>query len=256
MDTGMMIALIVAILIFAVALLYSTVGHAGASGYLAAMALVGMVPVVMKPTALTLNIIVALIGTIRFYRAGFFSWRTFWPFAVGSIPASFLGGSLALPVPIYKSIVGVVLLYSAVRLFVSAGTADKQETTSVPIWIALILGAAIGLLSGLTGVGGGIFLSPVLLLMHWARTKETSGVSVAFILVNSIAGLLGHVHAVSLIPSGIIYWAPAALIGGWIGSELGTRVLPVHNIRKWLSVVLVLAGLKLMSEAILLLIGR
>jgi uncharacterized membrane protein YfcA len=251
-----MVALIVAILIFAVALLYSTVGHAGASGYLAAMALVGMAPVVMKPTALTLNIIVALIGTIRFYRAGFFSWRTFWPFAVASIPASFLGGSLALPVPIYKSIVGVVLLYSAVRLFVSAGTADKQKTTSVPIWIALILGAAIGLLSGLTGVGGGIFLSPVLLLMHWARTKETSGVSVAFILVNSIAGLLGHVSAVSLIPSGIIYWAPAALIGGWIGSELGTRVLPVYNLRKWLSLVLVLAGLKLMSEAILLLIGR
>ncbi|MDX6528961.1 MAG: uncharacterized protein QOH41_1251 [Blastocatellia bacterium] len=252
----MLIALVVAILIFAVALLYSTVGHAGASGYLAAMALVGMAPVVMKPTALTLNIIVALIGTIRFYRAGFFSWRTFWPFAVASIPASFLGGSLALPVPLYKSIVGVVLLYSAVRLFVSAGTADKQKTTMVPIWIALILGAAIGLLSGLTGVGGGIFLSPVLLLMHWARTKETSGVSAAFILVNSIAGLLGHVSAVSLIPSGIIYWAPAALIGGWVGSELGTRVLPVYNIRKWLSVVLVLAGLKLMSEAILLLIGR
>jgi uncharacterized membrane protein YfcA len=256
MDTGMMIALVVAILIFVVALLYSTVGHAGASGYLAAMALVGMAPVVMKPTALTLNIIVALIGTIRFYRAGFFSWRAFWPFAVASIPASFIGGSLALPVSIYKSVVGVVLIYSAVRLFVSAGAADKQKTTTVPIWIALILGAAIGLLSGLTGVGGGIFLSPVLLLMHWARTKETSGVSAAFILVNSIAGLLGHVSAISFIPSGIIYWAPAALVGGWIGTELGTRVLPVYNIRKWLSVVLVVAGLKLMSEAILLLIGR
>jgi len=256
MDTAMMMALLVAILIFVVALLYSTVGHAGASGYLAAMALVGMTPLVMKPTALTLNIIVAVIGTIRFYRAGFFSWRTFWPFAVASIPASFIGGSLTLPVSIYKSIVGVVLLYSAVRLFLSAGKADKQKTTLVPIWLALIIGAAIGLLSGLTGVGGGIFLSPVLLLMHWARTKETSGVSVAFILVNSIAGLLGHVSAISFIPSQIIYWAPAALIGGWIGTELGTRVLPVSNIRKWLSVVLVLAGLKLLSESILLLIGK
>src|SRR5882672_6868449 len=116
MATGMLIALLIAALIFVIALLYSTVGHAGASGYIAAMALFGMAPIVMKPTALTLNIIVALIGSIRFYRAGFFSWRTFWPFAVASIPASFIGGSLALPDLLYKSIVGVVLLYSAVRL--------------------------------------------------------------------------------------------------------------------------------------------
>src|SRR3989440_6544257 len=246
MDTAMMIALLVAILIFVVALLYSTVGHAGASGYLAAMALVGMTPLVMKPTALVLNIIVALIGTVRFYRAGFFSWRTFWPFAVASIPASFIGGSLTLPVSIYKSIVGVVLLFSAIRLFVSSGKADKQKTTLVPIWMALIIGAAIGLLSGLTGVGGGIFLSPVLLLMHWAKTKETSGVAVAFILVNSIAGLFGHAASVSVVPSTIAYWAPAALVGGWIGTELGTRVLPIAGVRRWLSLVLILAGGKLL----------
>jgi len=248
--------LLLAILIFVIALLYSTVGHAGASGYIAAMALFGMAPVVMKPTALTLNIIVALIGSIRFCRAGFFSWRTFWPFAVTSIPAAYIGGSLTLPVPIYKSVVGIVLLYSAVRLFWSAGSADTKATSLVPIWVALIVGAAIGLLSGLTGVGGGIFLSPVLLLMHWAGTRETSGVSAAFILVNSIAGLLGQFPAISYVPHNLIYWAPAALIGGWIGTELGTRVLPVSNIRKWLSVVLVLAGLKLISEAIMLLIGK
>jgi uncharacterized membrane protein YfcA len=122
--------------------------------------------------------------------------------------------------------------------------------------MALILGAAIGLLSGLTGVGGGIFLSPVLLLMHWAKTKETSGVAAAFILFNSIAGLLGNISAISFIPTGITYWAPAALIGGWIGTELGTQRLPILWIRKWLSAVLVLAGLKLTGEAILLLIGR
>jgi uncharacterized membrane protein YfcA len=256
MDPGFTITILIAILILVVALLYSTVGHAGASGYLAAMALFGMAPLIMKPTALTLNIIVALIGTVRFYRAGFFSWRTFWPFAMASIPAAFIGGSITLPVSIYKSIVGVVLLYSAIRLFFSARAADKGKTALVPIWMALILGAAIGLLSGLTGVGGGIFLSPVLLLMHWAKTKETSGVSAAFILVNSIAGLLGHVSAISFIPADILYWAPAALVGGWIGSELGTRLLPVSEIRKWLSVVLLLAGLKLMSEATLLLIRR
>ena len=261
MDTGTIIALAIAALIFVVALLYSTVGHAGASGYLAAMALIpasyGMTPAVMKPTALTLNIIVALIGSIRFYRAGFFSWRTFWPLAVASIPASFIGGWLTLPVPVYKAIVGIVLLYSAVRLFQSARvTAENEEARLIPIGIALCLGAVIGLLSGLTGVGGGIFLSPVLLLMRWTTTKETSGVAIAFILVNSIAGLLGHVSAVSLLPSDITYWAPAALIGGWVGTELGTRVLPIAGIRRWLSVVLVLAGLKLISEAALILIRR
>src|SRR5467141_1747680 len=150
MDVSTIIVLLLAILIFVIALLYSTVGHAGASGYIAAMALFGMAPVVMKPTALTLNIIVALIGAIRFYRAGFFSWRAFWPFAVASIPASFVGGWLTLPVSIYKAIVGVVLLYSAVRLFFSAKRADDQNIKPVPIWAALILGAAIGLLSGLT----------------------------------------------------------------------------------------------------------
>jgi len=250
------VALLIAALIFIVALLYSTVGHAGASGYLAAMALFGIAPFVMKPTALTLNILVALVGTVQFYRAGFFSWRTFWPFAVASIPASFIGGSLTLPDMLYKSVVGVVLLYSAVRLFFSARSADDRETKLVPIWIALVVGAAIGLLSGLTGVGGGIFLSPVLLLMHWAKTKETSGVSATFILVNSVAGLLGHISTVSFVPSSIAFWAPAALIGGLIGTELGTRRLPVAGIRRWLSVVLVVAGLKLLSEPILFLLHR
>ena len=257
MDLGMIIVLGLALLVFAIALLYSTEGHAGASGYIAAMALLGMAPLVIKPTALTLNIIVALIGTVRFYRAGFFSWRTFWPFATASIPAAFLGGSLTLPVSIYKLIVGLVLLYTAIRLFWSADATDNKKTSLVPIWLGLIIGAGIGLLSGVTGVGGGVFLSPVLLLMRWTKTKETSGVSAAFILVNSIAGMLGQFHSITYLqPDSLIYWAPAALIGGWIGTELGTRVLPFLSVRKWLAVVLALAGLKLLGEAILLLIGR
>jgi uncharacterized membrane protein YfcA len=251
---------LIAVLIFAVALLYSTVGHAGASGYLAAMALFGVAPALMKPTALTLNIIVAVVGTIRFHRAGFFSWRTFWPFAVASIPASFIGGWLTLPASVYKATVGFVLLYSAVRLFFSAKRGDAQDTRLVPVWIALIWGAAIGLLSGLTGVGGGIFLSPSLLLMSWARTKETSGVSVTFILVNSVAGLLGHglfAHFTTMaqLPRMALAWAPAALVGGWIGTELGTRRLPIAGIRRWLSVVLVIAGLKLLSEVATILLS-
>jgi uncharacterized protein len=254
MDVVTIITLSIAALILIIALLYSTVGHAGASGYLAVLALFGMSPIVMKPTALSLNVLVALIGTVRFARAGFFSWRTFWPFAVASIPLSLIGGSLTLSVPIYKSIVGAVLIYSAVRLFFDAGAADARKTSLVPVWLALILGAGIGLLSGLTGVGGGIFLSPILLLMGWAKTKEASGVSAAFILVNSIAGLMGNAAALSYVPAGITYWAPAALIGGWIGTEMGTRLLPVSGIRRWLSAVLGLAGLKLAGEAVLQLI--
>lgn len=251
---------IIAALMFAVALLYSTVGHAGASGYLAAMALFGTPTAVMRPTALTLNIIVATVGTIRFLRAGFFSWRTFWPFALASIPSSFLGGWLTLPVSVYKALVGAVLLYSAVRLFFSAKRADTRDTTLVPVWIGLVLGTAIGLLSGLTGVGGGIFLSPLLLLLGWAKTKETSGISAAFILVNSIAGLLGHglfshFSAISSLPAAALAWAPAVLVGGWIGTELGTRHLPVAGIRRWLSLVLVLAGLKLVSEVLTILLS-
>src|SRR5207302_5524004 len=145
MTATLIIAL--AVLIFAVALLYSTVGHAGASGYLAAMALFSISPLVMKPTALVLNILVAVVGTVSFYRAGFFSWRIFWPFALTSIPASFIGGALTLPVPIYKSIVGLVLLYSAVRLFFSAIRADQGKLTPPPMIAALLIGAAIGLLS-------------------------------------------------------------------------------------------------------------
>lgn len=255
------VTLLIGALIFIVAVLYSTVGHAGASGYLAAMALFGVAPAVMKPTALTLNIIVAAVGTFRFIRAGFFSWRTFWPFAIASIPAAFIGGWLTLPAAVYKGIVGAVLLYSAVRIFFSAKSADDHETHRVPVAVALIWGAAIGLLSGLTGVGGGIFLSPVLLLMHWAKTKETSGVSVTFILVNSVAGLLGHglfahLAKVSTLPRMALIWAPIALLGGMIGTELGTRRLPIAGIRRWLSVVLVIAGLKLFSEAILPLLHR
>lgn len=256
MDLGLILVLMLAVLIFAIALLYSTVGHAGASGYIAALALFSMHPAIMKPTALVLNIIVAIICTIRFYRAGFFSWRAFWPFAIASIPAAYIGGSLNLPVSIYKIIVGIVLLYSAFRLFSSADIADNAKTTLVPIWIALIVGAGIGLLSGLTGVGGGIFLSPVLLLMNWAKTTETSGVSATFILVNSIAGLLAQFHSITYLPDSLIYWAPAALVGGWIGTELGTRLLPVAGMRKSLSFVLVLAGLKMTGEAFMLLIGR
>jgi uncharacterized membrane protein YfcA len=237
--------ILLSLLIFTAALLYSSVGHGGASGYLAAMALFGVAPHVMKPTALVLNLIVATIGTIRFYRAGYFSWQLFWPFAVFSIPCAFIGGWLKLPLGYYKGIIGVVLLFSAWRLAVKP-TSSATTTKPIALPLAFTLGAGLGLLSGLTGVGGGIFLSPLILLMGWAEVRQTAAISAAFILVNSAAGLLGHLASVKAVPGDIVWWAPAALVGGLIGSELGSRRLPPLAIRRLLATVLLVAGIKML----------
>lgn len=235
----------VAILFLFAAMLYSSVGHAGASGYIAVMALFGLAPAVMKPTALTLNILVAIIATLKFYRAGRFSFELFWPFAVTSIPAAFIGGALTLPAKWYDVIVGIALLYAAVWMFRSAKTAAKVLVNPPPLAAALACGLVIGLLSGLTGVGGGIFLSPLVLMMGWAETRVTSAVAAAFILVNSISGLLGHLSSISHLPSSLPIWGVAVLIGGWIGAEYGSKRISTPALRQLLSFVLVVAGLKM-----------
>ncbi|HJR07055.1 MAG TPA: sulfite exporter TauE/SafE family protein [Pyrinomonadaceae bacterium] len=238
-----------ALLILLAATLYSSVGHGGASGYLAAMALFGLAPATMKPTALCLNILVASIATFRFWRAGCFSWPLLWPFAVASVPLAFVGGAITLPTNVYKQIVGVTLLYAAFRLFLftraKADSAAATATRNAPLPLAIFFGALIGLLSGLTGVGGGIFLSPLLLLAGWADTRRTAGVSAAFILVNSIAGLLGNFTSVQALPRAIPYFALAAIVGGLVGSEFGSRRLASVTIRRLLAVVLVVAGVKM-----------
>ena len=237
---------ILTVLIFAGALLYSSVGHAGASGYLAAMALVGVSAAVMKPTALTLNILVASIATVKFHRAGHFSFRLLWPFALASIPFAFLGGYITLPGHWYKTLVGLVLLFAAYKLFRIASKAKKQAVVRhIPLWAGLLCGALIGMLAGLTGTGGGIFLSPLLLLMGWAETRQTSGVSAAFILANSIAGLLGNVSSIGSLPSFIFVLAPAAILGGFIGADFGSKRIASANLRRLLALVLIVAGCKL-----------
>jgi len=238
--------LLLTLLISIAALLYSSVGHAGASGYLAAMALFNLAPNVMKPTALVLNLVVATVGTIRYARAGHFAWNVFWPFAALSIPCAFLGGWMKLPVQTYKIILGLVLLFAAWRLAFKQSTHAPAEQKPIPLLPALGMGGALGLLSGMTGVGGGIFLSPLLLLLGWADMRKTAGVSVAFILVNSASGLLGHVASVKNVPREIAWWAPAALIGGLIGAELGSRRLAPMTMRRLLAVVLVVAGVKML----------
>ena len=238
---------LLALLVFAAAALYSMVGHGGASAYLAAMALFGLAPEVMKPTALVLNILVSAIATVQFARAGRFSWRTFWPFALAAVPLAFVGGAIMLPAPLYRRIVGVVLVYAALRLWQRAGAAPGGTLRAVPKAVALPLGAGMGFLSGLTGVGGGIFLSPVLVLARWADVRTTAGVSAAFILVNSIAGLLGRVSSVRALPPGLPVLALAAVAGGLIGSTLGSRRLPSPTLRRLLAAVLAIAAWKLFA---------
>lgn len=236
---------LIAIAFVAAAALYASVGHAGASAYLAVMGLFGFAPEVMKPTALSLNILVAAIATIRFYRAGLFTWSLYWPFAIVSVPAAFLGGAMILPAHWYKVVVGFVLLYAAVWMFRSALRPLTRDPHPPPLWAALIAGVTIGFLSGLTGVGGGIFLSPLLLYMGWSEVRATSGVAAPFILVNSIAGLLGHLSSLAQVPANIPLWAAAVALGGWLGATYGSRKAPPPVLRQLLSLVLVIAGAKL-----------
>jgi len=237
--------LVIAILFFAAAALYASVGHAGASAYLAVMGLYSFAPSVMKPTALALNILVALVATLKFYRAGLFSWRLFWPFAVVSVPAAFIGGATTLPADWYKVVVGIVLFYAAVWMFLSSLKPLKVALHSPPLWAALVAGLAIGFLSGLTGVGGGIFLSPLILYLGWAETRATSGIAAPFILVNSIAGLLGHFSSVAQLPPNIPIWGVAVVLGGWIGASYGSRRAPPPVLRRLLALVLIVASVKL-----------
>jgi len=240
---------VIALLFFVGAALYASVGHGGASSYLAVMGLFSFAPDVMKPTALALNILVSAVATLKFYRAGLFSWRLFWPFAIASIPAAFVGGATMLPGRWYKILVGVVLLYAAVWMFRSTLKPIDKETHLPPLREAVPAGAAIGLLSGLTGVGGGIFLSPLLLYMGWAETRAASGVAAPFILVNSIAGLLGHFSSVAQLPPSIPVWGVAAVVGGWIGASYGSKRAPTPVLRQLLSLVLIVAGAKLIFSA-------
>jgi hypothetical protein len=230
-----------------VAFLYASVGHAGASGYIATLTLAGLGPDVVRPTALVLNVLVASLTTYQFYRAGFFSWHRFWPFALMSVPAAFVGGYIHIPTNLFKILVGLVLLLSAARFAVK--TEDPATTKFPPLWVALLVGLGLGLLSGLTGTGGGIFLTPVMLLLAWAKTKETAAVSAPFILVNSLSGLGGFVASGRSLPVLAIPLMVVAVGAGWLGGYFGSRRFPVKAIRLTLAVVLLIAGVKLVFGA-------
>ena len=229
--------------IFVVALLYSSVGHAGASGYIAVMTLFGLGVEAIRPTSLTLNILVAAIGFIQWWRAGYFSWSLFWPFAVLSMPAAFFGGWLHVPADYLKILLGLVVWFSAWRLLYRKD--DPPDIDRPGRATAVASGAGIGFLSGLTGTGGGIFLTPLMLFCRWAKVKEAAAVSALFILLNSSSGLAGYVKSGRDLPEFAWPLAGVVAVGGLIGSRLGSKHLPARGIAVLLAVVLVVAGTKL-----------
>ena len=238
--------LLLAALFLAAAILYSSVGHAGASAYLAAMALVGVAPETMRPTALVLNLFVATIVIARFWRAGHLPWRQLLPLAIGSVPMAFVGGSIDLPGEVYRPLVAAVLLAGALRLATAAApTADEGERPGVPWLPGIAAGAVIGLVAGLTGTGGGVFLTPLLVLAAWTATRDAAGLSGAFILVNSVSGLAGLLVGGFSLPPAMPLWVAAVVAGGLIGSWVGATRFSILNLRRALAVVLVVAAAKL-----------
>jgi len=241
---------LLAALFLAVATLYSSVGHAGASGYIAMMALVGLAPEQVRPTALALNVLVGGIGLLRFWRGGFVRWRNVLPFVLASAPAAYLSAQVRLPGQGYSILLGLVLLAAAAGVFRAAGGAEAQDRAaqgrSVPWLPALLVGAAIGVLSGLTGTGGAIFLTPLLLLAHWMPTREASGTSVAFVWINSATALAGLLQGAGSLPRELPLWLAAVAIGALLGTQLGLQWLPVRQLRHALGVVLLIAAGKLL----------
>lgn len=243
--------LLLALLFALVAVLYSSVGHAGASGYIAAMALVGMAPETIRPTALALNLLVGGIGLVRFWRAGHVRWRHVLPFVLASAPAAYFAAQVKLPRETYSLLLGGVLLVAAIGVFRSARGAQAQDDAIPPDrrvpWVGgLPAGAAIGVLSGLTGTGGAIFLTPLLLGMRWMPTRQASGTSVAFVWINSLTALAGLLQADAGLPRALPAWLLVAALGALLGTQLGLRWLPVHALRIALGLVLLVAAGKLL----------
>ena len=238
------IALIAALMGLA-AVLYSTVGHGGASAYLAIMALFAIAPETMRPTALALNLIVAGFGSWRYWRAGQTNLKLLLLFAATAVPAAFIGGGIHITPEIYRPLVGALLWVAALRLFWQPSELAERQPRPVRAAIALPTGAMLGLLAGLTGTGGGIFLSPLIILFGWEDARRTSGVVAGFILLNSIAGLAGNVASMRSLPAELSYFAGAVLLGAIAGTWLGASRLPKMRLLQGLGLVLVIAGVKL-----------
>jgi uncharacterized membrane protein YfcA len=243
MDPTTLIA--IAALMAVAAALYSSVGHGGASAYLAVMALFSVAPETMRPTALALNLVVAGLGAARYWLRGQVNWKLLFAFAVAAAPAAWLAGGIHLPPQYYRPLVGALLVAAALRLFWSPKQLAWREVATPSLLIALPVGAALGFLAGLTGTGGGSFLSPLIILFAWETPRHTSGVAAGFIFINSIAGLLGNLAAVRSLPTEMPWLMGAVAAGALLGTWLGVEKLPRERLLQALGLVLTLAGAKL-----------
>jgi uncharacterized membrane protein YfcA len=235
--------LLIAVCLFAGAILYTSVGHAGASAYIAVMTLFDLPPIVIKPTALTLNIFVSSYASFRYIKSNFFNKTLFLFLSIGSVPASYIGGHVSLPSNIYKPIIGVLLLLSGARFLIQALQTDK-DYREINKGLAIFIGACVGLLSGITGTGGGIFLSPLIIWLGWVSVKQASGTVAAFIFVNSTAGLLGNLQSTSSLPSELPVFVVAVLLGAFIGTRFGIKRFSSTGVKRALGCVLLIAGVK------------
>jgi uncharacterized membrane protein YfcA len=235
-----------------VAILYSAVGQAGGTGYVALMGLAGFAPAIIKPTALALNVLVSAIGCIRFYRLGLLTWRSAYPFAVLSLPFSLFGGALHLPASAYQPVVGALLLVAGVQMARSALATrplDRAAPDAPPFLGSLLVGGIIGLVSGVTGVGGGIFLAPLVLSLGWATTRQTAAISVVFNLVNSAAALAGTWATLPLLPARLPIWLVCVGLGGLLGSWMGALHLNPRTLRLLLAFLLLTAAARMIAAS-------
>ena len=230
-------------LIAIVAFLYASVGHGGASGYLALMVLFGTQPTLMKSSALMLNLFVSMTSFIQFYRSGYFRWKLFYPFAITSVPLSFIGARLPITDSLYKQLLAVALIIAIGRMLFQPSESEEDKPAS--LIGSLLIGAVIGLLSGMLGIGGGIILSPIILLFRWAKMKETAAISALFIFVNSISGLLGLLSKGVNLNTQTIWWIAVAFVGGLLGAYFGSKRFNVPTLRYILAFVLIIACVKL-----------
>jgi uncharacterized protein len=228
-----------------IATLYSSVGHGGASGYLALLALYGCSPSIMKSTALLLNVFVSLIAFIQYYRTGNFQWKLLIPLIMTSVPAAFIGGTILLNGDVYKKVLGVLLVIAAFR-FIYSPRKKTNELSEANLPALILIGGVVGLLSGMIGIGGGIILTPILIFLNWANIKQAAGVSALFIFVNSVAGLGGKFTHGLEFNNATLLMLGIALVGGFVGSYIGSRLLVPNVLKRVLAVVLLIASIKLL----------
>lgn len=235
-------------LLFAVAFLYASVGHGGASGYLALMAIFSMAPEVMRPTALLLNLFVSLTAFIQFYRGKHFIFKIFLPIALASVPMAFIGGLITIDAGLYKKLLGILLLIPIIR-FLFFQNIPVTELRKSNIAISILIGGIIGFISGIIGIGGGIILSPLLLLFKWTDQKQTAAISALFIFVNSLSGLMGQLTKGIEFDTNMIGFVAVAFIGGLFGAYFGAMKFNQNVLRILLAFVLVVASYKLIFTA-------